>query len=169
MRRWRTLASSPRTRSTPTSPAMQRVVALACLALVLACGRDGRSAASAAAPVGPAPADSLGRLDPAPYRARIEATETLLYSGDSLTDEDWKALSTAFLELHNEIVFGDGSPSARETSARLFFLSARADAIKSSSRDEVELVQLRELWERLSEDKFTPAGWIRAQSPARLE
>jgi len=166
MRRSPTLASSPRTRSTPTSPAMQLVVLLAGLALVFACGREEHRSASAAVPAAPAAADSLGRLDPAPYRARIEATETLLYSGDSLTDEDWKALSTAFLELHNEIVFGDGSSSARETSARLFFLSARADAIKSSSRDEVELVQLRELWERLSADKFTPASWIRAQPPA---
>jgi hypothetical protein len=110
--------------------------------------------------------DSLGRLDPAPYRARIEATEALLYAGETLSDEDWKALSTAFLELHNAIVFGDVSTSARETSARLFFLSARADAMTSSSRDEVELAQIRELWKQLSEDKFTPASWIRAQAHA---
>lgn len=165
MRRSPTLASSPRTRSTPTRLAMRLAGLLACLALVLACEREEPRPAPASTRVSPVAQDSLGRLDPAPYRARIEATELLLYSGDTLSDEDWKALSTALLELHNEIVFGDGSVSARETSARLFFLSARADAIASSSRDEVELRQLRELWERLSDDKFTPASWIRAQSP----
>jgi hypothetical protein len=166
MRRSPTLASSPRTRSTPTSASMHAGVLLACLALLLACGRDERRAASAEAPVARAAADSLGRLDPAPYRVRIEATEALLYSGDTLSEEEWKALSTAFLELHNEIVFGDGSASARETSARLFFLSARADAVKGSTRGEVELAQLRDLWEKLSEDKFAPASWIHAQSSA---
>jgi len=137
------------------------------IALVLACGREQRGEIAPAAPSVTAAPDSLGRLDPAPYRARIEATEALLYAGEALSDEDWKALSTEFLELHNAIVFGDGSASARETSARLFFLSARADAIKSSSRDEIERTQLRELWEKLSADKFTPATWIRAQSPER--
>ncbi len=167
MRRSPTLASSPRTRSTRTSRAMRSRVLLACLALAFAfaCGREERTAAPAAAPVAPPQVDSLGRLDPAPYRARIEATEALLYSGETLSEADWKALSTEFLALHNEIVFGDGSASARETSARLFFLSARADAMKSSSRDQVELVQVRDLWEKLSADKFTPATWIRAQAP----
>ena len=112
----------------------------------------------------PASADSEGRLDPAPYRARIEATEALLYSSEPLTDEKWKALSAEFLALHNEIVFADGSSSARETSARLFFLSARADAMTTSSPDDDELGQLRELWESLSADRFTPAAWIRAQT-----
>lgn len=169
MRRSPTLASSPRTRSTLTSPAMQLAVLLVCLALALAlaCGPAERGDVVPAAPSVTAAPDSLGRLDPAPYRARIEATEMLLYADDALSDEDWKALSTEFLELHNAIVFGDGSASARETSARLFFLSARADAIKSSSRDQIELTQLRQLWEKLSADKFKPATWIRAQSPER--
>jgi hypothetical protein len=162
-----TLASSPRTRSTPTSRAMRVARLLLGLAVVLACGPAERGDVAPAAPKVAAAPDSLGRLDPAPYRARIEATEALLYSADSLSDEDWKALSTEFLELHNAIVFGDGSTSARETSAQLFFLSARADAIKSSDRDEFELTQLRQQWERLSADKFTPATWIRAQSPER--
>jgi len=166
MRRSPTLASSPRTRSTPTSSVMRFAGSLVCLALAVACGCEQRSVAPAAAPVAPTPPDSLGRLDPAPYRARIEAAEALLYSDVALSDEDWKALSTEFLELHNAIVFGDGSVSARETSAQLFFLSARADAISSSKRAQIELTQLRELWEKLSEDKFTPATWIRAQSPA---
>jgi hypothetical protein len=105
-----------------------------------------------------------GRLDPAPYRARIEATEALLYSREPLTDEDWKALSAAFLELHNEIVFADGSPSARDTSARLFFLSARADAMKSSQHAESELSQLRLVWQQLGDDAFIPTTWMRAQA-----
>ncbi len=167
MRRSPTLASSPRTRSTPTSPAMRFAVLFVCVSLALGCGGEEHSAVSAAPAVAPAPQDSLGRLDPTPYRARIEATEYLLYSGDSLSEEDWRSLSTAFLELHNAIVFGDSSASARETSAQLFFLSARADATKSSSRDDVELTQIRDLWEKLSDAKFIPASWIRAQTPAR--
>lgn len=162
-----TLASSPRTRSTPTSRAMQVARSLVGLALVLACGREQAEAVAPSAPVAAPAPDSLGRLDPAPYRARIEATEALLYSADALSDVEWKALSKEFLELHNAIVFGDGSMSARETSAQLFFLSARADAIKSSSRDEIERTELRQQWEKLSEARFTPATWIRAQSPER--
>ncbi|MEX2207257.1 MAG: hypothetical protein WEF50_13595 [Myxococcota bacterium] len=144
---------------------MQLARLLVGLGLVLACGPAEPDAVAPSAPVAAPAPDSLGRLDPAPYRASIEAAEALLYSTDALSDEDWKALSTEFLELHNAIVFGDGSTSARETSAQLFFLSARADAIKSSSRDEVELTELRQQWEELSEAKFTPATWIRAQSP----
>jgi hypothetical protein len=146
---------------------MRFAVLIVFTALAFACGSGERRAAPAAAPVAPAAADDLGRLDPAPYRARIEATEVLLYSDEPLSDADWKALSTEFLELHNAIVFGDSSASAREASARLFFLSARADAIKSSSRAEIERTQLRDLWEQLSLEKFTPATWIRAQTPDR--
>jgi hypothetical protein len=148
---------------------MRVAVLLVCVSLVLGCGPAERGEVAAAAPIAtqaPAPPDSLGRLDPTPYRARIEATEYLLYSGDSLSEDDWRSLSTAFLELHNAIVFGDSSASARETSAQLFFLSARADATKSSSRDDVELTQIRDLWEKLSDAKFVPTTWIRAQTPA---
>ena len=73
----------------------------------------------------PAPID--GRIDPAPYRAQIEATEAMLYGG-AQGDERWKNLSKALLELHNAIVFRDSSPLARETSRRLFFFSAQVDA-----------------------------------------
>ncbi len=167
MRHSPTSACSPRTRSTRTDAGMRALALLVCLALaVSACGPDEQGGASAAAPSATPPADSQGRLDPAPYRARIEAAETLLYASDSLSDEEWKALSAAFLELHNAIVFADGSASARETSAKLFFLSARADAMTSSSRDEAELSQLRAVWQSLSDAKFTPATWIRAQTPA---
>ena len=145
---------------------MRTLGALACLALIVACGRDEQSAASAAPPVATARADSDGRLDPAPYRARIEAAETLLYSADTLSEEDWKALSAAFLELHNEIVFADGSATARETSAKVFFLSARADAMKSSSHVAGEIEQLRLVWQRLSDEKFTHATWIQGQTPS---
>ena len=138
-----------------------RVIALA---LVLACGREASEPAPATSQVESAPVDPLGRLDPGPYRAKIEAAETLLYSDEGLSDEGWKALSKALLELHNEIVFRDESGSGRETSARLFFLSARADATTGNSHGDTELAQIRELWRRLSEEKFTPAAWLRASS-----
>lgn len=136
----------------------------ACLVLLLACGRDEGTPAPGPRQVSSAPVDSLGRLDPTPYRAKIEAAEALLYDSEALSDEGWKELSQALLELHNEIVFHDESASAREASAQLFFLSARADATTSRGRGEDELAQLRELWRRLSFEKFAPAAWIRAGS-----
>jgi len=143
---------------------MRAGVRLVCLALVLACGREGRDPASGSDSAALAQADSQGRIDPAPYRAQIEATEALLYSDDALSDDGWKALSKSLLDLHNLIVFSDGARSARETSARLFFLSARADAMSTSRHDEVELAQLRELWRKLCADKLAPVSWIHAQS-----
>lgn len=134
----------------------------ACLALLLACGRDEGRPAPDPRPVASARVDSPGRLDPTPYRAKIEAAQALLFDSESLSDEGWKQLSQALLELHNEIVFHDESATARETSAQLFFLSARADATTSRGRSEPELAQLRELWLRLSDEKFAPADWIRA-------
>jgi hypothetical protein len=138
---------------------------LVCLAFALSCGRDERDRAPAAAPVAAAKVDAQGRLDPAPYRVRIEAAEALLYSDEELSEDGWKALSKALLELHNEIVFHDVTMNAREASARLFFLSARADAMKTARRSDAELAQLRELWRQLSAEKFAPADWIRAQAP----
>ena len=146
---------------------MRAVVPLVCIALAFACGRGERHRAPAPDPLAPATADRDGRLDPARYRAQIEAAEALLYSTDGLSDDGWKALSKALLELHNEIVFADVSASAREASTRLFFLSARADAITSGKNTDVELAEMRELWRQLSAEKFAPADWLRAEPPSR--
>jgi hypothetical protein len=143
---------------------MRGAVWLACLGLVAACGREQETRAPAAPPIVAAPADDLGRLDPAPYRARIESAETLLYSNQALSPEDWKALSAAFLALHNEIVFADGSANARDVTARLFFLSARADAMTTSSRADAELESLRANWQKLGGEAFIPTTWMRAQA-----
>src|SRR5262245_59586349 len=94
-----------------------RALALTCL--VLACGRSESTQQSEPAPV---PAVD-GRIDPAPYRAQIEATEAILYAAPQ-GDEQWRDLSKALLDLHNAIVFRDTSALARETSRRLFFFSA---------------------------------------------
>lgn len=146
---------------------MRAGVPLLCLALALACGRDEREAAPVAAPTALAPVDGEGHLDPAPYRAKIEALEALLYASEPLDDEGWRSLSKALLELHNEIVFRDSSAGARDTSGRLFFLSARADAATTGRHGDRELEDLRELWERLSAEKFAPADWIHAGAPER--
>ncbi len=138
---------------------------LGCLVLALACERGDRSAAVAPGANAQATQDRDGRLDPTRYRTQIEAAEVLLYSTDGLSDEGWKALSKAFLELHNEIVFADSSASARAASTRLFFLSARADAITSGRNTDVELAELRKLWQQLSAERFVPADWIRAEPP----
>jgi hypothetical protein len=146
---------------------MRAGVSLVCLALWFACGRAERDRAPAPLPVAPATADRDGRLDPTRYRAQIEAAEALLYSTEGLSDEGWKALSKALLELHNEIVFADVSASAREASNRIFFLSARADAITSGRVSDAELAEFREQWRQLSSEKFAPAEWIRAEPPSR--
>jgi hypothetical protein len=142
-------------------------VALLCLTLALGCGREEVEAAPAAPPAAQAPVDAEGHLDPAPYRAKIEALEALLYASEPLDDEGWKSLSKALLELHNEIVFRDSSASARDTSGRLFFLSARADAATTGRHGERELEDLRALWERLRAEKFAPADWIHAGAAER--
>jgi len=145
---------------------MRACVALLCLGFALACGRE-EGAPAHAAPRSLAPVDGEGRLDPAPYRGRIEAVESLLYSSETLDDDGWQALSKALLDLHNDIVFRDSSAGARDTSGRLFFLSARAEAAATVQHGERELEDLQGLWQRLSEEKFAPADWIRAGADAR--
>jgi hypothetical protein len=142
---------------------MRALPLIAVLALVFACGREQSESRPVPIPVEPAPVDPDGRLDPAPYRAEIEATEVLLYAPEGLSKDGWKALSTALLELHNEIVFRDESISGREASARLFFLSARAEATVPKAPSDVDLAELRELWRQLSAEKFVTADWIRAK------
>lgn len=148
---------------------MRAGVQIGCVALVLAlgCGSEDRNRAPEPVPVNHAPVDAEGRLDPAPYRAQIEAAEAILYGSDSLDTDGWRALSKALLELHNQIVFRDSSPSARETSGRMFFFSARADAATVLHRSDSELAELRGLWEQLCSDKFAPASWIRAERVTR--
>jgi hypothetical protein len=121
---------------------------------------------TSSAPSGPAPVSSPssvdGHIDPAPYRAEIEATEALLYSSDPLGDEGWKNLSRALLELHNAIVFRDTSAPARETSRRLFFLSAQVDAEPAPKHNGDELMVMRGVWERIRADQFTEVDWFKA-------
>lgn len=141
---------------------------LAC-ALALACSRGESSPpsppASPPAPVSAAPANGLGPIDPAPYRAEIEATEAVLYSTDSLDDTGRKALSRTLLELHNAIVFRDTSAAARETSRRLFFFSAQVDAEPEPKDSNAELEVMRGVWEKIRAEQFTPVAWFRASAP----
>jgi hypothetical protein len=136
--------------------------AAAILCLGLACGRGNEAAKTA--PVD-APAPVNGRIDPAPYRAEIEATEALLYASAPPTADDWKSLSRTLLELHNAIVFHDTSELARETSRKLFFLSARVDAEPAEHRSSDELVVMRGVWEKIRADQFASADWFHAASP----
>ena len=133
--------------------------------IAIACGREDGARVSVSAPASLAPADAEGRLDPTPYRAQIEAAEVLLYSSEGLTEDGWRALSKALLELHNQIVFRDSSPKARETSGRMFFFSARADAATILHKSDAELAELRGLWEKLCADKFVAADWFRVPRP----
>jgi len=106
-----------------------------------------------------------GRIDPSPYRTEIEATEALLYTQAPLTDDGWKDLSRNLLELHNAIVFRDNSELARETSRRLFFLSAQVDAEPLARHSAEELVVMRGAWEKIRTEQFASADWFHAGSP----
>lgn len=142
-------------------------IGLALLAFTLGCGREENERAPVSSPASIAPADAEGRLDPTPYRAQIESAEALLYSQEGLSEDGWRALSKALLELHNEIVFRDSSPNARETSGRMFLFSARADAATVLRKSDAELAELRDVWETLCAEKFAPAAWIRADRATR--
>lgn len=139
-------------------------IALGLLALVApGCRRDeAAQPAVAAAPVAP-PVN--GHIDPVPYRVQIEATEALLYAPAAPGDEDWRNLSRALLELHNAIVFRDTSPEARETSRRLFFLSAEVDAVGKPKHAEERLAAMRGVWEKIREEQFAQADWFHAATP----
>lgn len=146
--------------------ASHRAVALSALSLAaaLGCGRT----QSAPPPIPPVSADAPaavdGHIDPAPYRAEIETTEALLYSSQSLADDDWKGLSRALLELHNAIVFRDRSVAARETSRRLFFFSAQVDAETAVKHGDAELAVMRGVWEQIRADQFASADWFHTAS-----
>jgi len=146
---------------------MRAEVLLVCLALGLACGRERQVPASASPPAARAAMDAEGRLDPTPYRAQIETAQALLYGDEELSEDGWKALSKALLDLHNQIVFADSSQSARETSGRLFFFSARADAATNALHGEAARESLRDQWQQLCAEKFARADWIRGQVASR--
>jgi len=146
---------------------MRAGILLACFGLVLACGRERQAASTAAAPIARAAEDAEGRLDPTPYRVQIETAQALLYDDEELSEDGWKALSKALLDLHNQIVFEEISPSARETSRRLFFFSASADAAASARHGQAARESLRDLWRQLCAEKFAPADWIHAESTSR--
>jgi hypothetical protein len=138
---------------------------LAALVLLAGCTR------TESAPSEPSPAEvsaapesaSLDTpIDPAPYRAEIEATETVLYTHESLDATNRKELSRALLELHNAIVFRDTSVAARETSRRLFFFSAQVDAEPAPKYSVDELVIMRGVWEKIRAEHFTTVAWFRA-------
>ena len=135
------------------------------LLLPRACARTESAPSQQAEPaeVSAAPASqSLDTpIDPAPYRAEIEATESVLYTHDSLDDANRKELSRALLELHNAIVFRDTSAAARETSRRLFFFSAQVDAEPAPKHSGDELVVIRGVWEKLRAEHFTTVDWFR--------
>jgi len=137
-----------------------RALALTCL--VLACGRSESTQKTEPAPA-PAPID--GRIDPAPYREQIEATEAILYA-PTQGDERWKDLSKALLDLHNAIVFRDSSTLARETSRRLFFFSAQVEAAPNGGKHvDEQLRAMRGVWEKIREDQFAQADWFHTPIP----
>jgi hypothetical protein len=133
------------------------------LGFASACQRATPDPSDAVPVSAPSPAVD-GHIDPVPYRAQIEATEALLYSSDALGDAGWKELSRSLLELHNAIVFHDTSVAARETSRRLFFVSAQVDAEPAPKHNADELAVMRGVWERIRADQFTEADWFRAAS-----
>jgi hypothetical protein len=139
-------------------------IALVLLALGAASCNRGESAASEPAPVSASAEPVDGHIDPAPYRAEIEAAEALLYSSAAVGDESWRDLSRALLELHNAIVFRDTSAAARETSRRLFFFSAQVDATSAPKHTADELVVMRGVWEKIRADQFTDVDWFRASA-----
>jgi hypothetical protein len=147
--------------------ASQRRAAAIALASTLALGGAPSCTRTQSSPSEPPPvsapaAPANGHIDPAPYRAEIEATEALLYSGGELGDAGWKDLSRALLELHNAIVFHDTSAAARETSRRLFFFSAQVDAASAPKHSADELAVMRGVWEKIRADQFTEVDWFRA-------
>jgi hypothetical protein len=132
------------------------------LAVCPALGCKPKEAAPSEPPPVAAPVAVDGHIDPAPYRAQIEATEALLYQEDAaLGAAEWKDLSRALLELHNAIVFHDTSPAARETSRRLFFFSAQVDAESRPKHSADELAVMRGVWEKIREEQFTVVDWFR--------
>lgn len=135
--------------------------AVLAVCLATACGRGESPQPPAAREPVPAPIE--GRIDPAPYRAQIEATEAVLY-GNVPGDERWKNLSKALLELHNEIVFRDSSELARKTSRRLFLFSAEVDAAPTGKHDEEQLEVMRGVWEKIRADQFARADWFHSSA-----
>ncbi|HTO05683.1 MAG TPA: hypothetical protein VMR86_01395 [Myxococcota bacterium] len=106
-----------------------------------------------------------GHIDPGPYRTEIQAAEAILYASDAPSDGAWKDLSRALLELHNAIVFRDTSPEARETSRKLFFLSADVDSRKAPTQGGEPLAEVRASWEEIRTRQFIQADWFHTATP----
>ena len=140
--------------------AMARAISAAVLCLAVACGkRESESARSRWRRRRPRRSTAgstrrrTARRSRRPRRCSTAATR-------SRATNAGRTLSKALLELHNAIVFRDSSPSARETSRRLFFFSAQVDAATPGPHVDEQLVAMREAWERIRAEQFASADFF---------
>jgi hypothetical protein len=108
-----------------------------------------------------------GSIDPAPYRAEIEAIEEVLYRGAPPGLGDVDRVSALAMQLGDRVHADLGPLAGRRALVRLVGFAAEAGAAGEAGYAAPELSLARAEWEALRRELFQPAPWLRTTT-ARL-
>lgn len=125
--------------------------------IVVANYRDGEGPTLVEAVARPTPGD----LDPTPYRAEIEAIETILYARHEPGWQTADMASAAVMKLGSSIARRARHPEVREVGARVLTLGSRFGAEADAGYAMPDLARMRRDWETLRNEIFRPAAWFR--------
>lgn len=99
-------------------------------------------------------------IDPGPYRAQIQAVESILYKESPPELFDCDRVARAMMDLHEMIVDTETNRVAVHEANRILFLSSRAD-IGDVGYAIPDLGPIRKEWEEVRSVVFAPADWFR--------
>lgn len=103
-------------------------------------------------------------LDPEPFRAAIETTESALYTTGRLTPEDRQALREGLAEF--VMVLRKQLPTTAQRRALEKYERFCTMTPVEAESDYFDVVAARQQWETLRGQYFRPASWFRASSTA---
>jgi hypothetical protein len=109
----------------------------------------------------------FGRLDPEPYRERIESLESILYNMDPSDLETADRAATEANKLSIQLHRGNSSLIHRQAGGALLIFSGQIGSQSDTGYATLDLPRTRKQWENLRNSLFTHAGWFR-QSNSRI-
>ncbi len=108
---------------------------------------------------------SAPNLDPAPYRAEIEAIEAVLYRDTQAEWADGERVAAAARELADHMTAELDRITAHAVLLRLSAFAMEAEANADAGYALPDLARSRRAWQRLRSELFAPAPWLRREGP----
>ena len=130
---------------------LARLGAAALMAASVAAGCTGGSGDEAAS--------HPNAIDPTPYRAEIESLERVLYKHSPPDYGDGDLAASMLMRLYTKVSERVANPMVRGRVDEILFLASYAD-IGESGYSLPDLKPMRERWERIRAEVFTPADWF---------